>query len=827
MRISTMAFYKNFNSNFEQNLSDLNKFNTQIASGKKLINIGDDSIAYTNLMKLNHESFKLEQTEKISANAKIDTYNTDTVLSDFTTALTSFKTDLLKAGNDTNSKESLQAIASNLKGLKNHLTTLANTSIAGKYIFSGTNSTVKPIDSEGDYRGNSGSIKAIVGNGTEVQYNIDGADLFTGRNDEYTKVVSTNIVQYNKTKLYPQMDPLISENVLERNELLSTKVYLTADDTIRDLIGDNDNDISNDKNAIFYIRGIKANEESFSTRISLSSDSKVDDLLKKIEDIYGNTSNNKVVDVRLNEVGQIEIEDLTQGRDRLKFNIFAAVDRSNDSIVNNANRSNISDLIGIKDVEIIAMTTSNVKALPEFSDIAGVEDTYKHNQINMKNDFGNNASRVSTVHSSLGNEVSSIVLSGKDSSGVVVNETLTISSSSTFQDLISKIESSFGAVTVEFSNGQLTLIDTSLPLDTKANKSNIEIKLSTFSGANKTNAFIGNGDINYDKNYFTKEGNNYTSNVAQIIKQSNEIAKDSTKISEVAGVIDINANGLNDEMDGRKLSLDVTDINGIRRKIEIEFGATGSNFKVDNDLDGVYESSYDILNDKAIATPAEDVTYRQLLDITAMALTGQFPQDGDISGDISSTEYSSAIEIASAAVDVFLDDKGRMSARDKISSESKINFSMYDVRVSQFISDDSGAILSFNSRDAITIKQSQVDIFHDLNDMIKAVEEGIKNPDSTSKYSLNIGLNNHISKIDQMIEHISKRHTKIGALSNELENSEDRARALQINIAQTKSEIEDIDLAEVLLNFQQTQLAYQAVLSTSAKVNGLSLLNYM
>jgi len=99
--------------------------------------------------------------------------------------------------------------------------------------------------------------------------------------------------------------------------------------------------------------------------------------------------------------------------------------------------------------------------------------------------------------------------------------------------------------------------------------------------------------------------------------------------------------------------------------------------------------------------------------------------------------------------------------------------------------------------------------------------------DSNSSDPTNPGLQNAISKLDGLSSHFSKAHTRIGAMSNNLQLANDRASTLELNVNQLKSQVADVDLSEAIIQYEQVSLNYQAMMSTIAKVNSLTLLNYL
>ena len=135
--------------------------------------------------------------------------------------------------------------------------------------------------------------------------------------------------------------------------------------------------------------------------------------------------------------------------------------------------------------------------------------------------------------------------------------------------------------------------------------------------------------------------------------------------------------------------------------------------------------------------------------------------------------------------------------------------------------------LTFMANDAIKVEDPKIDFFGELNTMIEAVREGYFSMDGDSDDPRNLGIQNSISRIDHFMDHITKEHTKIGSYSNALSNANERSELLSINVQTVRSEVIGMDIGEALMKFNQLSNSYQAMLSTVAKINSMSLLNYM
>lgn len=361
MRITSGSYYNNIygeNNKLNKQLFDVNK---QISSGLKIQYAHEDPNIFIDTLRLDDEITTLTQVKNSAQSAYKISTQTDTTIGEIVKTLESMKVKMVNAANDAHSDTSTQAIAKELRGLQNRLLTLANTSIGGQYLFSGTATSVKPIGSDGTYQGNNQDLQAFLGSGIKQKYNISGTQLFLGDESKINRTVSSNIAQKSMSDLYPD---IIQDPGLARTD--AKEVYITSTHTIRDLMGDTDADTTNDatRNAYFYIQGTKSDGESFKNKITLSMGDTVDDLLQEISDAYGANQ----VDVSLNAHGQIEIVDKIAGSSKLDFHMVGAVDFDSTG-TDAADVTDIDNLqLGTSDFEdVIASPVVNSLFVKEFT----------------------------------------------------------------------------------------------------------------------------------------------------------------------------------------------------------------------------------------------------------------------------------------------------------------------------------------------------------------------------------------------------------------------------------------------------------------------------
>ncbi|EDP6893920.1 flagellar hook-associated protein FlgL [Campylobacter lari] len=328
MRISNQYTYYTSIQNYTDGQSLLNKYNLQLQTGQLIQHSWENANTYINGSRLEYELANIGQVIEGTQSAMEMAKNTDTALKNITELLEKFKTLLTKAASDGNSQESREAIAKELKLVRDSIVNIANTSINGQYLFAGSNSANMPFDKYGNYNGNKDNIFVVSGAGTQIPYNIPGWDLFFKPDSNINKIISTN-VSFTDAR-YPDK-----------------KEYLTGESKFSHLIGQNyvqNGKLDPDKNfedsydeklpfphSSMYIQGVRPDGTSFKATLDIDPDAKIEDVLENIGKLYGNTEGNEVVKVALNDSGQIEIKSLKEGSSSLDFHAVAMTPQLQDA----------------------------------------------------------------------------------------------------------------------------------------------------------------------------------------------------------------------------------------------------------------------------------------------------------------------------------------------------------------------------------------------------------------------------------------------------------------------------------------------------------------
>ncbi len=622
MRVTQFTYYNNFINNQQQDLSELNKVEAQIASGKKIENIYDNPIIYEKDLSFKEEINSFEEVKNSALFAKTFANETDTTLNDMTNTLTSFKTKLLEAANDTNNSSNREAIAKELESELTHLKDLANTSIDGKYIFSGSAFNKKPIDDNFKYQGNDAKVKAFLGAGIERAYNIDGKSLFLGRDDDYKKHTTLNVIQYNKMKANREFvvrgsdgKLYIDKNITKDGKIPDSTAPdvnepITVDNEIRSLTGvsdkyDSTTDTYSDGTSYFYLKGKKPDGENFFTKFSLSNSDKVSDLLDKIGEAFGNTSTSSVVNISLNSDGEIEIKNTKSGK---MINDFFMV-------ASNKNEPSINDLVKNGDY-IVKFQQSGFNSTRNETQITATNKDFDNRIFKFASTFklmNNSRDAINsdliqnvigtTAYDPVNKKYSTIDhlnLTGTDTSGNSVNVNLNVTSSTTMNDLVNEIKNNFGNVNVSLENGKLIVTDNTIS-KTETSKLSLSI-IAQDSNNNDLQAFRSDDIVNSNNVYMQKKGNVLSSNVSQIekdkiiyYKDNQKIVEDNPNAQQFATKDTTLMNVMGDDATPKDININFKDINGVEKKAKIELRDT---IKA---IPATYESS----NDSIIMDPTK------------------------------------------------------------------------------------------------------------------------------------------------------------------------------------------------------------------------------
>ena len=193
MRITNNMLVNNMINHIGNNLIRMERYQNQMASGKKIQVPSDDPVVAARALKLRTDVSQIEQYKRNVKDAQSWLDITETTLGQIGDVLQRGRELAVQAANGTNTQDDTRKIEQEVRQLRTQLAHLSNATYAGRYIFSGFKTDSKLIDDNpaspdfGEFlltvNNVNEKIKFEIGIGDDIDVNVTGGDLFnTGGN---------------------------------------------------------------------------------------------------------------------------------------------------------------------------------------------------------------------------------------------------------------------------------------------------------------------------------------------------------------------------------------------------------------------------------------------------------------------------------------------------------------------------------------------------------------------------------------------------------------------------------------------------------------------
>jgi flagellar hook-associated protein 3 FlgL len=218
----------------------------QMSTGRSVNNLSDNPAAAAGLVGNNALSSENDQflTNVSDVQGKLQT--ADSALSNATQLLTTAITVGAQGANGTLSASDRQALAQQVQGLQQQMLGLANTAYEGVYVFGGTNVSAPPFAQDASsssgvqYNGNSHMTSVQIAEGTSVQTNVAGNQLFlnssgnvfSALNDLANALTSGNGIAAANTEVQQAFSQLTTQRITYGNglsQLQSSQNFLSQE----------------------------------------------------------------------------------------------------------------------------------------------------------------------------------------------------------------------------------------------------------------------------------------------------------------------------------------------------------------------------------------------------------------------------------------------------------------------------------------------------------------------------------------------------------------------------------------------------------------------
>jgi|GEM_PF-6158699 len=222
MRISTPLYYQRGLNSLLSQQEIMTGFMDKLSTGRKYNTPKDDPIGTSKLFSLRQQENKIEVYDENSSIADFELSSSEEQLKYVTELITNAKETALAINKSTLSAADLSTLVTKMENVLSQLVDVANSNINGKYLFSGSKVSDKPIalNNAGKYtyRGDESVRKATIGPNAQVKTNDTGKDLFYGlETKDVTLSSSSGRVAYSANN--PGLVNVGTLDTLDANEL--------------------------------------------------------------------------------------------------------------------------------------------------------------------------------------------------------------------------------------------------------------------------------------------------------------------------------------------------------------------------------------------------------------------------------------------------------------------------------------------------------------------------------------------------------------------------------------------------------------------------------
>lgn len=206
MRITNGMISNNFLQNLNNNLKLMDKYQTQLATNKRITKLSDDPIGVIKSMGARVKLYRIEQYQKNVDEAQTWLKQSETSVLEMNEVLKSAYENAVDMANDYKTKDDKKAAAQLIGQLRDQLISIGNTRIGDKYIFGGYNNANTPFSLDGSgnilYNGldltnenaaltaeNEQTIEYEIGFGLKSTVSVTGTELMGMGDDNIYNVL--------------------------------------------------------------------------------------------------------------------------------------------------------------------------------------------------------------------------------------------------------------------------------------------------------------------------------------------------------------------------------------------------------------------------------------------------------------------------------------------------------------------------------------------------------------------------------------------------------------------------------------------------------------
>ena len=231
MRVSNTIIYDTIKLRLSKITEELNKANTVVATGKRILKLSDDPVGLAQGLNIKSALSNIEQMGRNITLGKSWLAASESALSKVQDVISEAKTLSVQMANGSIGASERRSAAETVQNLLEELVSLANTEVNGRYVFAGSETDTTPFSLESDnsvqYHGDNNAFTVKIGKDARVEVGSDGEAVFgiSGQPDD----------------VFGVFDAL--KTALENNDISGIQAGMSALDSRFDLVASKISDI--------------------------------------------------------------------------------------------------------------------------------------------------------------------------------------------------------------------------------------------------------------------------------------------------------------------------------------------------------------------------------------------------------------------------------------------------------------------------------------------------------------------------------------------------------------------------------------------------------
>ena len=194
-------FIKNLTISLNQTQATQQQLSAELSSGARLTSLSQDPVSAGENASLLNQIQQDDSFTRSSSQITGQLQVADSALSSVVSQLTQAVSLATSANNGTMNPANVRSIASQISGILGEVTTLANTSYQGQYIFGGGQTSTSPFTTSTatspavtTYRGDTNINYLQMPNGEKIQLNVPGDQIFDGSGSNSVFAALNNLI---------------------------------------------------------------------------------------------------------------------------------------------------------------------------------------------------------------------------------------------------------------------------------------------------------------------------------------------------------------------------------------------------------------------------------------------------------------------------------------------------------------------------------------------------------------------------------------------------------------------------------------------------------